>query len=289
MKRGWKIFWIIVASITGLGVIFCCIALGLGLTFSQIRDVYPNGIGFIRDYDEDNFDHDDHWDDDMRKPSQEAQEFQNITGLKITAGLCRVRILPGDGDLVKVDISGMDFGNSGKSISVSEKEGILSIEMKKDGNIIDVMENITGNHDYGTIYVYIPRNLQLETTEMEFGTVEVEAEQLKSKKLKVESGAADCSFEDARVGDVDIVVGTGDFSLEGIVSGNVVVECGVGNVELGLRGKKADYNYEVECGVGSVEIGENTLADGISIDNGSDREMKLTCGVGNIEIDYEYD
>ena len=48
MKKGWKIFWTVIISLTGAGVVFCIIALCLGVTFSQFEKAYPNGIGIIR-------------------------------------------------------------------------------------------------------------------------------------------------------------------------------------------------------------------------------------------------
>ena len=47
MKKGWKIFWTVIISLTGAGVVFCIIALCLGVTFSQFEKAYPNGIGII--------------------------------------------------------------------------------------------------------------------------------------------------------------------------------------------------------------------------------------------------
>ena len=37
MKKGWKIFWTVIISLTGAGVVFCIIALCLGVTFSQFK------------------------------------------------------------------------------------------------------------------------------------------------------------------------------------------------------------------------------------------------------------
>ena len=38
MKKGWKIFWTVIISLTGAGVVFCIIALCLGVTFSQFEN-----------------------------------------------------------------------------------------------------------------------------------------------------------------------------------------------------------------------------------------------------------
>ena len=48
-------------KLTGAGVVFCIIALCLGVTFSQFEKAYPNGIGIMR---KNYVSFDDDWDDD---------------------------------------------------------------------------------------------------------------------------------------------------------------------------------------------------------------------------------
>ena len=55
MKKGWKIFWTVIISLTGAGVVFCIIALCLGVTFSQFEKsisewnwYYKKGLRFFR-------------------------------------------------------------------------------------------------------------------------------------------------------------------------------------------------------------------------------------------------
>ena len=78
MKKGWKIFWTVIISLTGAGVVFCIIALCLGVTFSQFEKAYPNGIGIIRkDYV--SFEGD--WDDD--DDDDEPEETENVVSERI--------------------------------------------------------------------------------------------------------------------------------------------------------------------------------------------------------------
>ena len=44
MKKGWKIFWTVIISLTGAGVVFCIIALCFGVTFSQFEKAYPDAF-----------------------------------------------------------------------------------------------------------------------------------------------------------------------------------------------------------------------------------------------------
>ena len=49
MKKGWKIFWIVCGILAGVGVVFCVIALALGVTTDRIRIRIGDGIGIVRD------------------------------------------------------------------------------------------------------------------------------------------------------------------------------------------------------------------------------------------------
>ena len=113
MKKGWKIFWTVIISLTGAGVVFCIIALCLGVTFSQFEKAYPNGIGIMRknyvSFDDD-WDDDDELDDTENVVSEEA--FSGVENLKLDIGASEVRIKTGTDDKIHVDDSGMKTENA---------------------------------------------------------------------------------------------------------------------------------------------------------------------------------
>lgn len=283
MKRGWKIFWIIIAVLTGLGIMCGAIALGMGLSIAQIKEEYPHGIGFVGEM------HDD--DDDMeihREPSDEVQEFSNISNLKMNVGFCSVQILASHDGKARVDTSELEFHDSEKMISVREEDGTLLIEMCKNGKVCDVDLLEDGNHDYGTLYVYLPTEEKLDTAELKFGAVDVDVESMKVTDLQIQVGAADCSFDKLEVEELYVAVGAGELEISGIIYGNADIQCGVGSVELDLEGNEKDFNYAVKCGVGTIGINDSQEFSGIAkekqINNGSNKNMTLTCGVGEIEV-----
>ena len=79
MKKGWKIFWTVIISLTGAGVVFCIIALCLGVTFSQFEKAYPNGIGIMR---KNYVSFDDDWDDD-----DELDDTENVVSEEAFSGV----------------------------------------------------------------------------------------------------------------------------------------------------------------------------------------------------------
>ena len=291
MKRGWKIFWIIVGSVAGLGIVLSLVAFSLGLTFGQIREAYPNGIGFVRDeyYDEAKEVLDV---DPDRIPTEAAMEFENVTRLEMEMGCCEILILPGSDDKIRVDSSEMHLHDHGMRLAVEQDGETLSVSMTKNGKRMQVLQNMTtGNHDYGTLYLYLPAERELQEADLRFGAVEVEADILKAEKLKLKIGAADCSIDNLDAGDADISVGAGELDLTGRIRGNAELQCGVGEADLALEGREEDFDYEVRCGLGEVQIGDRISFGGIGgnriVDNGSSRKMVVDCGVGSVTVEYE--
>ena len=113
MKKRWKIFWTVIISLTGAGVVFCIIALCLGVTFSQFEKAYPNGIGIMRknyvSFDDDWDDDDDELDDTENVVSEEA--FSGVENLKLDIGASEVQIKTGTDDKIHVDDSRMKTEN----------------------------------------------------------------------------------------------------------------------------------------------------------------------------------
>ena len=122
MKKGWKIFWTVIISLTGAGVVFCIIALCLGVTFSQFEKAYPNGIGIIRkDYVSFEEDWDDDDDDDEPEETENVvsgETFSNVENLKLDIGASEVQIKTGTDDKIHVDDSGMKTENAVQKTTV---------------------------------------------------------------------------------------------------------------------------------------------------------------------------
>lgn len=291
MKRAWKIFWIIIAFVTGLGIIFSCIALGLGFTFSQIEELYPGGIGIVKNKTVTVWE--DGWEDAGERrqgPSADAQKFNHVKNLKINVGACRVFIGQSDDEMTRVDTSGLDFGNSGKDISVKEENGVLTIEMWANGSVWDALSHLGRNHDYGILNIYLPDGSELESAELTFGAADIQINALNTQYMNMQIGTADCTVDALEADEAKISAGAGDLEIRGIVRGNLDVKCGAGSVDLELKGREKDFNYKIESGVGSIDIGESMEFEGIAvskkIDNGSDKTMNLKCGAGEVEVSF---
>ncbi|GAB5610875.1 hypothetical protein JCM37173_14010 [Allocoprococcus similis] len=283
MKKGWKIFWTVIISLTGVGVVFCIIALCFGVTFSQFEKAYPNGIGIIR---KNYVSFDDDWDDDELDDTENVvsgEVFSGVENLKLDIGASEVRIKTGTDDKIHVDDSRMKTENAVQK-TLSDDGKTLEITTKMRSSFKNV-RNVKG-----TLVIYLPKDYKFDQMDMEYGAATAEIDGLNAKSLKIESGASGCTIKNADIEELDVETGAGSLDFYGTVEKEVDIDCGAGRVTLNLEGKVEDYNYELDSSAGSVEIGEDIDLGGLSteksIDNGSKRTIEISNGAGSVEIRF---
>ena len=283
MKKGWKIFWTVIISLTGVGVVFCIIALCFGVTFSQFEKAYPNGIGIIR---KNYVSFDDDWDDDELDDTENVvseEVFSGVENLKLDIGASEVRIKTGTDDKIHVDDSRMKTENAVQK-TLSDGGKTLEITTKMRSSFKNV-RNVKG-----TLVIYLPKDYKFDQVDMEYGAATADIDGLNAKSLKIESGASGCTIKNADIEELDVETGAGSLDFYGTVEKEVDIDCGAGRVTLNLEGKVEDYNYELDSSAGSVEIGEDIDLGGLSteksIDNGSKRTIEISNGAGSVEIRF---
>lgn len=283
MKKGWKIFWTVIISLTGVGVVFCIIALCFGVTFSQFEKAYPNGIDIIR---KNYVSFDDDWDDDDLDDTENVvseEVFSGVENLKLDIGASEVRIKTGKDDKIHVDDSRMKTENAVQK-TLSDDGKTLEITTKMRSSFKNV-RNVKG-----TLVIYLPKDYKFDQVDMEYGAATADIDGLNAKSLKIESGASGCTIKNADIEELDVETGAGSLDFYGTVEKEVDIDCGAGRVTLNLEGKVEDYNYELDSSAGSVEIGEDIDLGGLSteksIDNGSKRTIEISNGAGSVEIRF---
>lgn len=152
------------------------------------------------------------------------------------------------------------------------------------------------NGNDGTIYLSLPKGLNLNSVEMEIyagqienlnleaNTIELESgaglydiDSLKAKSISMDVGAGEMNIDsmsaetvsisvgagtvDVKNADVakdlDLEVGMGSISVQGKITGDMDAECAMGEIDITLRGSESEHNYTLECGMGNVIIGNN--------------------------------
>lgn len=273
MKRGWKIFWVIVAVLIAFGFICGAIALALGVTTADLNTefVVQKETSFIGKEIRDTL-----------EKSSRQYEFSDITDLDISVGACEVVIQESNTDSVRVDVS-----TTGQDISMENDNGTLIIETTRTVDLSDMF--YSKRKMAGILKIYVPEDMQFSSADLEFGACDVEISDLDIEQMTLSLGASECNMERMNVQSFIVEVGAGDFEYSGSISGNAEIGCGAGDVELELSGRKEEFNYSLSGGMGEIEIGEmkyGSLAVDKSIDNSAQKNMSIECGMGNVSVDF---
>lgn len=286
MKKGWKIFWIVTGCVAGVGIIFCGIALALGLNFSDIEERYPHGFVLFgsedRNWDHDIFHRHNYNDDD-------GKSYSGVNNLEITTAGCNVYLNRTDENEIHVNTQNVDFGNSGITLDVVQEGDKLVVQTLMNGNL---WKKITGDSKYyGDVYIYLPENIKLTTANIEFGAGELSIEKLHADELTMNIGAAECNVLEYKTKKAVINLGAGSIDMSGEFTDSLNLKCGAGEAEFDLPGTKHDYNYTLKCGIGEISIEDEEyggLAAARSVDNGGSKDIDIICGAGDVSVEFEY-
>lgn len=100
-------------------------------------------------------------------------------------------------------------------------------------------------------------SLSADSVELEIGAGKVDLKSLNAGYAELEVGAGKLSVNDMDVSELVLDVGTGKADLEGKITDYANMACGVGNLDILLTGNERDYDYNLECAIGKVNIGSN--------------------------------
>lgn len=136
--------------------------------------------------------------------------------------------------------------------------------------------------------------LQADNASVSVGAGKIELQDARVEKLEVEVGAGQAEVKNMQVTELNVEVGMGEFVGSGAIDGDVDMECSMGNLELRVKGRQEDFNYEIEGAMGSISLKGASgsqdfsgLSSERSIDNGAGKKMEVSCSMGNITIDFQ--
>ncbi|MEF9941790.1 MAG: DUF4097 family beta strand repeat-containing protein [Lachnospiraceae bacterium] len=257
MKKGWKLFWIISASIGGIGLILCCISLALGVSYEEVLEHYPNGIGWVSASDEEQINQE----QDKTIPEQYTKKYElteyPIEELEIEIGAGELDIRPYDGTAIIVNTG------SSNHTKTSVTDNILLIE--------NHVKKLNSSHHIKKSIIYIPKQVRLISTDISAGAGEINIEGLCTEELVVS-----CK--------------TGDVTITGGIIQDIGIESTVGDITVNFNGKETDYNYDLSCGIGDLKVNGQEwsgIRPDFQMDNNAAKEMMIECGIGDVAVSFQ--
>lgn len=184
-----------------------------------------------------------------------------------------------------IDSLDLDLGVSQCSIILWEEEEFLvtgsdlpdAFSCRKDGRELEID---CGEDEWRfwedqaetVLNIYVPKNQLLEKVVIEAGVGEIAVLDgyLACEELRLDSGVGECR-------------------IRADIQKKIEIDGGIGSVELELKGKMTDFNYDLDNGIGEAVIGDLHLKDlGVDeqIDHNADKEVSIDNGIGNITVRF---
>ena len=184
-----------------------------------------------------------------------------------------------------------------KYLSVSEKDGVLTIvdEEKKNYNDSDAM--LTLYVPNGTVFDEVDittgaakmtvGTLSANSLELKLGAGDVRIESLNaSSDADIEGGVGQITIASGTLNDLTLEMGMGELNLTAAVLGDSDLKFGVGESNVTLIGSKDDYKVDIEKGLGSITVDGKTVTDYGSCGNGQNH-IEIEGGVGAVNLKYQ--
>lgn len=302
MKKGWKIFWIVCASVAGIGVVLAVVGVIMGATFGSIQAAFWNyghrteqrfeaieeTVEVEDDFDEDEFLDGADWDDRASNAevisNGSTVHLDGIRQLDVELSHLRIVLEESTGTELEFQTSNIPEDAAGELVLKQEGEE-LDVFIRNEQNWKAIMKN---RGEVGTLTMQIPKN---QLTQMSFsiaGGGVLEAAQVQTGELDIEVGAGLIQLQNVQVDALDLEVGAGDASVTGTINREASIDCGIGTVDLQLTGTQQDYSYSIECGAGVIQIGNDVysgISNGKTIMNGG-AMIEMECGAGEVTVGF---
>lgn len=292
MKKGWKIFGIVCASLAGIGLLLCVTAVILGFSWNKFVEENPDGIGFVKKKTEmlTGYADSDIWADDGMEESSDIlsgdfdMTFADIDSISIELAAGEMEIRTYDGKDVKL---------AGENVSKK-----LQVRCESDGTTLKfrtgskLWKRMNAHSEHaGKLFLYLPANRVIQKADMKVGAGNMTVESMEAGEMKLDVGVGEARLKDIISGTSDISCGVGSVTLKGTLTGDTSVEVGIGEVEMELAGRKEDFNYKISGGIGSIRVDGHSY-DGagktIEENHGADAGLEITGGIGDIDIEFAH-
>lgn len=308
MKHIWKVVFMTLGILAGIGMVCLAVGAALGGADQAVR-LLREEAGGRRDMDREDavrwmetVEAED-WPeqaeivfpvDGARYEDLEVADREQIQCILIRAESCELTIEETERNFYGIIAENMD------GMQYFTEEDSLVIVAQKDQKSSGINSRLT---------LYIPRAAAIQTMEMELGAgrfcasnliteyLDLESgagnfilEGLKAGQAEIELGAGRLEIRDGEVTDLVIEAGMGDLSYQGSILGNVKAECAMGAIHLLVAGDEEAYNYRTECAAGSIQVGTEgrnlSFGEHTWTNNGAMKGMELSCMMGRIEVGF---
>lgn len=233
------------------------------------------------------------------------KEFDNVKNINLTLGIYSI-VIQGDSNIKNVQltakkptmiVNGLDVDK----LEIDYKDGNLTVRQKQDKKWIG---SFNFNDYKGELLIKIPTKNELSKIDIDNGVGDIEIKDISADYLDIDCGTSPVLARNIKISNCNISGGTGSIKLYDISTDKIKIDSGTGStyisgdinkqatintgtssVELELKGKEKDYDYDIKTGLGSIEINNNKYKREAKIDNKSNSaNIKINAGTGSVDI-----
>jgi hypothetical protein len=135
--------------------------------------------------------------------------------------------------------------------------------------------------------VVLPRDFMAEDMYISMGAGNMQANNLRAKKLQLEVGLGNCQIDNLSAEDANLNVGVGSLEIGHFSAKQAKLEVGLGSMDISLTQPLTQYRYHVQVGLGSVQLGNQSYNGVADVNSGADDapySLDISCGLGSINV-----
>ena len=276
MKKKWKIFWIVSASLFVIGIGLCAAGFALGANWNMVDSVIPGWIS-LGGVEEDVLDVEVRI-DNTSPTDIPVQNFAGIHSIEVEAEVMDLQVLVSDeAGTVKVKLEDEDMN---RYIKCYNDGGELNI---KTEHRFDLDKN------EGTVWIYVPQDMMREV-DIDVNAGIIYIEEIYADHIAVNVDAGEAVVQKFHANEIELECGAGRIQAYGLADREIDVNCEAGEIVLDVVGNKEDYNYEIECGIGEVIIGDEVhsgMKNTEKYSHHASKEINIECGIGKISVAFQ--
>lgn len=193
---------------------------------------------------------------DDGKSIKESKELDSFDKIDLDLDVIEIHLEQGDNFSIKYE------GSEKLEPKYSVDGGVLKVRCKKRVTLgFSMVTSESG------ITITVPKDTKLSDVDLSVDTGEIEVNDCNIDKMEVDTDTGSVDIKNTSVNNLNGNVDTGDITVS-------------------ILGNADSYNYDLKTDTGDVVLNDIESDDGISKDNGSDKNIKLSSDTGDVKLSF---
>ncbi len=224
--------------------------------------------------------------DEARVYEFEPEHIENLE-IFVAAAKLTLRADPCDKIIVRSNIKNLTAKESGDTLKVKEKQGLLTVT--HSDAFVEIIYPFGFSVDKAEIFggagKLLIGALSVGEFDLELGAGDTSIDSLTvTRNADIEGGAGNLSFTRTEITDLDLDMGVGRLTFAGVLNGKNQIALGIGEAFLDIYDDAERYYFDVEKGIGSIEY--YGTDDGNFKREDQETTVKIEGGIGKINVRF---